>query len=60
MARLLAKSPFVLLALGLWILACAASLAEDDEIEKGKYKETISRAEKAVDMAKRVGARRNP
>ena len=31
MARPLAKSPFVLLALGLWILACPASLAEDDD-----------------------------
>jgi len=50
MARQLAKSPFVLLALGLLILACPASLAEDDDpnalnqqvnqlIEQGKYQE---------------------
>ena len=26
------KSPFVLLALGLWILVCPASLAEDDDL----------------------------
>jgi hypothetical protein len=49
MARPLAKSPFVLLALGLWILACAASLAEDDDpnalnqqvnqlVAQGKYR----------------------
>ena len=59
------KSPFVLLALGLWILACPASLAEDDDpnalnqqvnqlIEQGKYQEAIPMAERAVEMAKRV------
>ena len=59
------KSPFVLLALGLWILACPASLAEDDDpnalnqqvnqlIEQGKYQEAIPIAERAVEMAKRV------
>jgi len=31
MDRTLAKSSFVLLALGLWILACGASPAEDDD-----------------------------
>ena len=51
MARLLAKSSFVLLALSPWILACPASLAEDGEIEKGKYQEAISIAEKAVETA---------
>ena len=45
------KSPFVLLALGLWILSCPPSLAEDDPnaldqqvnqlIEQGKYQEAI-------------------
>ena len=52
MARALAKSSFVLLALGLWILAGPASLAEDDDpnalnkqvnqlIDQGKYQEAI-------------------
>ena len=65
MARPLAKSPFVLLALGLWILACPASLAEDDDpnalnqqvnqlFEQGKYQEAIPIAERAVEVAKRV------
>ena len=54
MARPLTKSLFVLVAFGLWILACPASLTEDDEIEKGKYREAISIAEKAVEMAKRA------
>jgi tetratricopeptide (TPR) repeat protein len=63
MARPLAKSPFVLLALGLWILACPASLAEDDDpnalnqqvtklFEQGKYQEAIPIAERAVEVAK--------
>jgi tetratricopeptide (TPR) repeat protein len=62
MARALAKSSFVLLALGLWILACQASLAEDDDpkalnqqvnelIEQGKYQEAIPIAEKALEVA---------
>ena len=65
MARPLAKSPFVLLALGLWILACPASQSDDDEFnslnqqvqtlfEQGKYQEAIPLAEKAVELAKRV------
>ena len=65
MARPLAKSPFVLLALGLWILAGPASLAEDDDpnalnkqvnqlIEQGKYQEAIPIAERAVEVAKRT------
>ena len=71
MARLLAKSPFVLLALGLWILACPISLAEDNDpnalnqqvsqlIEQGKYQEAIPIAERAVEMAKRVRGPENP
>src|SRR5271165_3342132 len=63
MARPLTKSPFVLLALGLWILVCPASLAEDDDpkglnqqveqlIAQGKYQEAIPIAERAVEMAK--------
>ena len=63
MARLLAKSPFVLLALGLWILACPALLAKGDDpnalnkqvtqlIEQGKYQEAIPIAERAVEVAK--------
>ena len=71
MARSLAKSPFVLLALGLWILACPASLAEDDDpnalnqqvnqlIEQGKYQEAIPIAEKAVEVAKRVRGPEHP
>ena len=62
MARRLAKSPFVLLALGLWILVCPASLAEDDDpnalnqqvnqlIEQGKYQEAIPIAERALEVA---------
>ncbi len=65
MARPLAKSPFVLLALGLWILACPASQSDDDEFnllnqqgqtlyKQGKYQEAIPLAEKAVEIAKRV------
>src|SRR5271165_1561390 len=57
------KSPFVLLALGLWILVCPASLAENDDpkglnqqveqlIAQGKYQEAIPIAERAVEMAK--------
>ncbi len=71
MARPLAKSPFVLLALALWILACAASLAEDDDpkalnqqvkqlIEQAKYQEAIPIAEKAVEVAKRVRGPEHP
>src|SRR5208282_1491763 len=63
MARLLAKSLFVLLALGLLILACPAGLTKDDEpnslnqrvnqlIEQGKYQEAIPIAERAVEVAK--------
>ena len=53
-----AKSTFVLLALGLWILACPESLAEDDDpialnqqvdrlTEQGKFQEAIPIAEKS-------------
>ena len=55
----------VLLALGLWILACPASSAEDDDpdalnqqvsqlIEQGKYREAIPIAERAVGVSKRA------
>src|SRR5260370_41154079 len=65
MARPLAKSPFVLLALGLLILACPAGLTEDDDpkalneqvnelIEQEKYQEAIPIAERAVEVAKRT------
>ena len=71
MARPLAKSPFVLLALGLWILACAASLAEDDDpnalnqqvnqlVAQGKYREAIPFAERAVEASKRSGDPEGP
>jgi len=59
----LAQSPFVLLELGLWILACPALLAEDDDpnalnqqlnplIEQGTYHEAIPIAESAVEVEK--------
>jgi tetratricopeptide (TPR) repeat protein len=65
MARALTKSSLVLLALGLWILACPASSAEDDDrdalnqqvnqlIEQGKYREAIPIAERAVQVSKRA------
>jgi hypothetical protein len=59
MARPPAKSPFALLALGLWILACPPSLARTDGlkalnqqvtqlIEQGKYQEAFSIAQRAA------------
>ena len=65
MPRPLAKSPFVLLALALWILACPASQSDDDEFnllnqqvqtlfKQGKYQEAIPIAEEAVELARRV------
>ena len=71
MARPLGKSPFVLLALGLWILACPASFAKGDDpnalnqqvnqlIEQGKYQEAIPIAERAVELAKRVRGLEHP
>jgi hypothetical protein len=57
MARPLAKSPFVLLALGLWIFACSAWAKDDLEslnqriyklFAEGKYKEAIPLAEKPL------------
>src|SRR6516162_9848204 len=67
MTRPLAKSLFVLLALGLWNLACPASLAEDDDpnglnqlIEQGRYREAIPIAERAVEVAKRVRGPEHP
>jgi tetratricopeptide (TPR) repeat protein len=63
--KFLAKLPFVLLALGLWILACPASQSDDDEFNllnqkvqtlfrQGKYQVAIPLAEKAVELTKRV------
>jgi tetratricopeptide (TPR) repeat protein len=57
------KLPFVLLAFGLWIFACPASLAEDNDAEalnqrvtqligQGKYREAIPVAERAVEVSK--------
>jgi len=71
MARPLAKSPFVLLALALWILACPASLAEDHDpdalneqvselIEQGRYQEAIFIAERALEVAKRTRGSEDP
>jgi tetratricopeptide (TPR) repeat protein len=71
MARLLAKSPIVLLALGLWIVACPVSWAEDDDpsalnqqvkqlIEQGKYQEAIPIAERALEVAKRTRGSEHP
>ena len=71
MARLLAKSPFVLVALGLWIFLCPGSLAEDDDpnalnqqvsqlIEQWKYQEAIPIAERALEVAKRVRGSEHP
>jgi hypothetical protein len=64
MARLLAKSPFVLLALGLWIFSSSACLAKDDPealnqrvyklFAEGKFQEAIPLAEKAVETARHV------
>src|SRR5271165_5187624 len=71
MARLLAKSPGVLLALGLWILVCPALLAEDADpnalnqqvnqlIVEGKYQEAIPIAEGAIEVSKRVRGPEQP
>ena len=71
MARSLTELPCVLLALGLWILACPATLAEDDDpkalnrqvtqlIEQGKYQEAIPIAERAVEAARRTGGPKHP
>jgi hypothetical protein len=71
MARPPAKSPFVLLALGLWILACPASLAGDDDpnalnqqanqlIEQGKYQEAIPIAEERLKWQSALGVQSTP
>jgi tetratricopeptide (TPR) repeat protein len=71
MARPLAKSTFVLLALGLWILASSACLADEDDLEalnqrvhelfaEGKYQEAIPLAEKAVEIARRLRGPEDP
>ena len=71
MARLLAKSLFLLLALYLWILACAASLAKGDDpnaldqqlhqlVKQGKYQEAIPIAKRALEAAKRVRGPEHP
>jgi tetratricopeptide (TPR) repeat protein len=65
MPRLLGKSPFLLLAFSLWILACPASQSDEDEFnllnqqvqtlfKQGRYQEAIPLAEKAVELARRV------
>ena len=71
MIRPLAKSLSVLLAVGLWILGCLVSWAEDDDpnalnqqvtqlIEQGKYQEAIPIAERAVELSKRVRGPEEP
>jgi tetratricopeptide (TPR) repeat protein/CHAT domain-containing protein len=71
MAAPLAKSTLVLLALGLWILACPASLAKaidpktlnqqvDQLIEQDKYQEAIPIAERAIEVAKRSRGPEHP
>jgi tetratricopeptide (TPR) repeat protein len=71
MARLLAKSPCVLLAVGLWILAGPASLAQDEDpnvlsqqvnqlIGQGKYQEAIPIAERALEASKRARGTEQP
>ena len=71
MARPLAKSLFVLLAVGLLIFASSASLAQDDDLgslnqriyklfAEGKYQEAIPLAERAVGIATRVRGPEDP
>ena len=59
MARPLAKSPLLLLALGFWILGGATALAKGDDpnalikqfkklFEQGKYQEAIPIAERSA------------
>ena len=65
------KSPFVLVALGLLILASSSCLADEDDLEslnqriyrlfaEGKYQEAIPPAERAVDVAKRARGPEDP
>jgi tetratricopeptide (TPR) repeat protein len=65
MTRPLPRTPLVLFALGLWILACPASQSDDDEfnllgqqietlIEQGKSREAIPVAQKEVEEAERT------
>jgi TPR repeat protein/Tfp pilus assembly protein PilF len=65
------KSPFVLLALGLWALACTALSAEEDDPDalnqqitqlfaQGKYKEAIPIAERVVEAVKRARGPEQP
>jgi tetratricopeptide (TPR) repeat protein len=69
--ELTATSPFVLLALGLLILACTAALAENDDltalnqqvkqlVEQGKYQEAIPIAERALEAARRTRGPEQP
>ena len=60
MSRECAKSLFLKLALGLWVLVCPAVSAENDEGEKGKYQAAISTAENAVEMSKRAWGPEDP
>src|ERR1700747_3339985 len=71
MPRPLAKSPFLLLALGLWMLACSPALAKSDHpnalnkrvnqlIERGKYQEALPIAQRALEVAKRARGPKHP
>jgi tetratricopeptide (TPR) repeat protein len=65
MVQSLAKLTFVLLAIGLWFLACPAASAQVDDLsalnrqvsqlfQLGKIQEAIPIAERAVEVAKRA------
>ena len=71
MARPLANSPLVLLALCLWILACRASLAKGDDpntlnqqvhqlITQQRYQEALPIAQRAVEVARRARGPEQP
>jgi TPR repeat protein/CHAT domain-containing protein len=71
MVRPLAKSPFVLLALGLWLLTSLTSLAKDDDLpelneriyklfQEGQFQEAVPLAQKAVAIARRLRGPEHP
>ena len=71
MARPLAKSPLLLLALGFWILGGATALAKGDDpnalykqfkklFEQGKYQEAIPIAERLLEVTKRAMGPEHP
>ena len=71
MARPLAKSPFVLLSVLLWILASSASLAKDDNLKtlnqrihklftEGNFQDAIPLEERAVEATKRARGPEDP